>query len=229
MHRYDLTGQTLWPATDILSAFLLSPLPSTILPPHLLPLPSATFIELGAGTGLLSLLLLHLLPPRALTITDHNPTVLALIRANLALLPPPPTSFPYPTPLTLTLDWRSPPPSPPLPTPSPHEILIGSDLVYSIDDVTALIKFVARRLRAAHGGGGGVGVGVGGGGKGQRGIFVLGWLTRWGGVDAALYEAMRGEGLEWEEVALNRFMRVEAVSQAVRDHGHLLLITAPDR
>ena len=206
---YDLTGQLVWPATDILASYLLSPLASTVLAPPL------SVLELGCGVGLLSLLCLHLSPPPvALHCTDHNPHVLSLLQTNLALQPQQQQS----TLTTITiqqLDWRHPGLTL---LPSNLSLILGSDLVYSTVDVEALIRLLYAIL-SRH----------------RMAVAVVSWLTRWHNVDRHMYDTLAqlkagsgGGGLVWEEVGLGEFMRLELFDDRVGRDGHLLCIRWKD-
>ena len=207
---YDLTGQLVWPATDILASYLLSSLASTLLAPPL------SVVELGCGVGLLSLLCLHLSPPPvALHCTDHNPHVLSLLQTNLTLQQ---QQQPIPTHITTQpLDWRD----PDLSRLPPHlSLILGSDLVYSTVDVEALVRLLYAIL-ARH----------------RSAVAVVSWLTRWHNVDQHMHdtlELLKAEngsegGLVWEEIELEGFMQLELFDERVGRDGHLLCIRWKDK
>ena len=203
---YDLTGQILWPGTDILSCFLLSPLSSSLLPCS----PSSCLcLELGAGIGLLSLLLLHRFHPPQLIATDHNSTVLSLLSRNLALQSASSSSTAV---SVLPLEWSAASVSASLPLLSSSSLpvlIVASELVYSVDAVQDLIACIAAVLRQSS----------------RGGIAVLSWLTRWRTVDSALYAAIDSQSMRSREVQLDSFMQLQSLSPQLRADGHLLLLS----
>jgi len=90
-----------------------------------------SIIELGAGTGLVSLALAKLLPslsvyPAGLSATDYHPTVLANLQDNIN------TNFPLGENVNMpvsamALDWSLPPPD----LKSSSDLLIAADVVYA--------------------------------------------------------------------------------------------------
>ncbi|RAR03439.1 s-adenosylmethionine-dependent methyltransferase [Stemphylium lycopersici] len=107
-------------------------------------------IELGAGTGLVSLALAKVLPEigilgSTLTATDYHPAVLENCDVNIE------TNFPsqsYDTPpvATAVLDWAQPPPD----QKAMSHLLIASDVVYAPEHA-AWLRDCAAHLLAAHG------------------------------------------------------------------------------
>jgi predicted nicotinamide N-methyase len=100
--------------------------------------PGSTVVELGAGTGLVSLTLATLLPHIRVTqskvvATDYHPAVLENLRSNIA------TNFPSqdPAPVhTMLLDWSAPVLAPPLDKPIP--MLVAADVIYAPEHATWL-------------------------------------------------------------------------------------------
>ena len=109
-----------------------------------------TIIELGAGTGLVSLAVAKLLPlvgagPVSITATDYHPAVLENCNANIE------TNFPlssYDTPPveTAILDWAQPPTH----MKSASDLLIASDVVYAPEHA-AWLRDCAAHLLAQNG------------------------------------------------------------------------------
>ncbi|KAI4617748.1 hypothetical protein J4E83_006080 [Alternaria metachromatica] len=109
-----------------------------------------TIIELGAGTGLVSLAVAKLLPvvgagPVSITATDYHPAVLKNCNANIE------TNFPsssYDTPPveTAILDWAQPPTH----MKSASDLLIASDVVYAPEHA-AWLRDCAAHLLAQNG------------------------------------------------------------------------------
>ncbi|KAF2638299.1 hypothetical protein P280DRAFT_471411 [Massarina eburnea CBS 473.64] len=104
----------------------------------------ATIIELGAGTGLVSLTLGKLLPTLAdskveILATDYHPTVLENLQTNIA------TNFPRfaePPVKTSMLDWSLPPPA----LESSAHMLFAADVVYAPEHAVWLRDCAAHLL-----------------------------------------------------------------------------------
>ncbi|ROT37230.1 hypothetical protein SODALDRAFT_334314 [Sodiomyces alkalinus F11] len=155
----DDVGLQSWGAAVILSELLCSD------PSHFgltrLPTSSPRIIELGAGTGLVSLVLAHLLPRLGVTgdsttiiATDYHPSVLANLGANVeANFPPQKDEKPHPAaPLVAPLDWASPldAESPPFRHLGGADMLVATDVVYAPEHARWL-RDCASRLLAPHG------------------------------------------------------------------------------
>ncbi|RYP86133.1 hypothetical protein DL769_000811 [Monosporascus sp. CRB-8-3] len=111
-------------------------------------------VELGAGTGLVSLVLAAALPrlgvPRPSVIaTDYHPAVLANLRANItANFPTSCSSSLHPAALVIdvcALDWSAPSPGPPLDE-APADVLVATDVVYAPEHAAWLRDCAARLL-----------------------------------------------------------------------------------
>ncbi|KAF6807425.1 s-adenosylmethionine-dependent methyltransferase [Colletotrichum musicola] len=109
---------------------------------------SPRIIELGAGTGLVSLALGKMLPhlgaPNATVVaTDYHPAVMANLRTNVEL------NFSNSNPIkTAVLDWSAPVLEAPLDVPAP--MLIATDVIYAAEHATWL-RDCATRLLAPGG------------------------------------------------------------------------------
>ncbi|KAG5926577.1 hypothetical protein E4U42_003142 [Claviceps africana] len=109
---------------------------------------SSRIVELGAGTGLLSLFLSRLMPyvtksRPTIVATDYHPTVLANLRANI-------TSHMETTPdaapvLACHLDWSAPSRQEPLDQPA--DILIAADVTYAPEHAAWLRDCAKSLLR----------------------------------------------------------------------------------
>jgi hypothetical protein len=114
-------------------------------------LPSrANIIELGAGTGLVSLTLAKLVPllhvaQPDITATDYHPQVLENLRANITTSFRPAAFSPIPV-KTMLLDWSSPPAS----LESSADMLLAADAVYASEHA-ALLHDCAAHLLAPDG------------------------------------------------------------------------------
>ncbi|KAH7042134.1 hypothetical protein B0J12DRAFT_605615 [Macrophomina phaseolina] len=141
-------GLQSWGAAVILSD-LLCAAPARFLAPHHLATrrtgaPPTTVVELGAGTGLVSLVLAQLLPrlaaspgpAPAVVATDYHPAVLQNLRANIA-------SNASPVHACL-LDWAAPAFPPPLHRPA--QVLVAADVIYAREHAMWLRDCAARML-----------------------------------------------------------------------------------
>jgi predicted nicotinamide N-methyase len=107
---------------------------------------SPRVIELGAGTGLVSLALARLLPHvptrrPSIIATDYHPAVLTNLQANVA------TNFPGRTPPpvdTCLLDWSAPVREPPLDAPA--DVIVAADVVYAPEHARWLRDCAAQLL-----------------------------------------------------------------------------------
>jgi hypothetical protein len=123
-------GLQSWGASIVLSSMMCADperfgLTSTLLPER------PTIIELGAGTGLVSLTLAKLLPalsvyPASISATDYHPTVLTNLQENINTNFPPGDNVNMPV-SAVALDWSLPPPD----LQSSSELLIAADVVYA--------------------------------------------------------------------------------------------------
>ena len=116
--------------------------------------PSPRIVELGAGTGLISLVLGRMLPylgvggDAAVIATDYHPTVLENLRSNLVAntIPAGDSRSPQMTPISTTLlDWSAPSLEAPLDIPA--DMLIATDVVYAPEHAMWLRDCAARLLR----------------------------------------------------------------------------------
>ncbi|ORY13414.1 S-adenosyl-L-methionine-dependent methyltransferase [Clohesyomyces aquaticus] len=105
--------------------------------------PDTTVIELGAGTGLVSLTLAALLPrlpikdPRIIA-TDYHSAVLENLRSNMAANSVPQETTPV---QTMVLDWSNPPS-----LSAPANMLVAADVVYAPEHAAMLLDCAARLL-----------------------------------------------------------------------------------
>ena len=123
-------GLQSWGASIVLSSMMCAEpvrfgLTSTLLPKR------PTVIELGAGTGLVSLTLAKLLPtlgvcPTGILATDYHPTVLRNLQDNINTNFPPGENVNMPV-SAVALDWSIPPPD----LQSSSELLVAADVVYA--------------------------------------------------------------------------------------------------
>lgn len=97
-------------------------------------------LELGAGTGLLSIAVAKLLPRATVVATDYHPAILANLAANLR------TNFCLPTDqariTARELDWAH-----PAPLGAPFDIVLAADVVYHPEHARWIRGCVARVLR----------------------------------------------------------------------------------
>jgi hypothetical protein len=138
-------GLQSWGASIVLGDMMCSAPERFGLGPRDLP-EHSTVIELGAGTGLVSLALAKLLPivgvgSANITATDYHPTVLENLQANIA------TNFPMvngakTTVSAMALDWSVPPPE----LRCIAEFLVASDVVYEPQHASWLRECAAHLM-----------------------------------------------------------------------------------
>ncbi|PVH97480.1 hypothetical protein DM02DRAFT_616506 [Periconia macrospinosa] len=110
--------------------------------------PSANIIELGAGTGLVSLTLAKLLPTISnsafhISATDYHPTVLQNLQRNIATNFPTQSQTSTVCPITTQLlDWSTPPPD----LASTAHMLFAADVVYAPEHASWLRDCAAHLL-----------------------------------------------------------------------------------
>jgi SAM-dependent methyltransferase len=97
-------------------------------------------LELGAGTGLLSIAVAKLLPATTVIATDYHPAILANLTANLR------TNFTSEARVSaVELDWACPTRS--VPFDAPFDVVLAADVVYHPDHARWIRGCVARMLR----------------------------------------------------------------------------------
>jgi len=146
---YDDVGLQSWGASIVLSKLMCVSPARFGLTQHVLG-SSPRIIELGAGTGLVSLVLGTLLPRLGLAnstviATDYHPAVLANLQSNIAANFPPHGRLPVEATL---LDWSVPALGPLLDVPA--DMLIATDVVYAPKHAVWL-RDCASRLLAPDG------------------------------------------------------------------------------
>lgn len=113
--------------------------------------PRPCVVELGAGTGLVSLVLAALLPragvDAAVVATDYHPAVLANLASNVAANQQTTAACRVET---CMLDWTDPVLSPPLPGPGGADLLVATDVVYETQHALWL-RGCAERLLSPRG------------------------------------------------------------------------------
>ncbi|KAJ7098329.1 S-adenosyl-L-methionine-dependent methyltransferase [Mycena epipterygia] len=137
-------------------------------------------LELGAGTGLLSIAVAKLLPSTTVVATDYHPAILANLAANLR------TNFPSPHDQArvsaLELDWARPVFRAPFD--APFDVVLAADVVYHPDHARWIRGCVARMLRRPGPDAGGV----------FHLIVPLRTSGRNEGMDRTIDEVFAGEG-----------------------------------
>jgi len=139
-------GLQSWGASIVLSSMLCAAPDHFFLTPQALP-DAPKVLELGAGTGLVSLTLAKLLPELAiagadLTATDYHPAVLENCKANIVTNFGPGDGGPAPLG-TMLLDWSQPPPH----LRSSVDFLVASDVVYAPEHAAWLRDCAAHLLK----------------------------------------------------------------------------------
>jgi hypothetical protein len=139
-------GLQSWGASVVLSSMLCDTPERFFLTPQALP-NAPKVLELGAGTGLVSLTLAKLLPELAitgadLTATDYHPAVLENCKANIVTNLG--SSDEGRATLNATLlDWSKPPPD----LHSTVDLLVASDVVYALEHAAWLRDCAAHLLK----------------------------------------------------------------------------------
>lgn len=139
-------GLQSWGASVVLSSMLCAAPERFFLAQHALP-NAPKVLELGAGTGLVSLTLAKLLPELAiagagLTATDYHPAVLENCEANIVTNFGPSDGGRAPL-NTMLLDWSQPPPH----LHSTVDLLVASDVVYAPEHAAWLRDCAAHLLK----------------------------------------------------------------------------------
>lgn len=142
-------GLQSWGASIVLSSMMCADpsrfgLSSTSLPER------PSIIELGAGTGLVSLTLAKLLPalsvyPAGISASDYHPTVLANLQDNINTNFPPGENVNMPV-SAMALDWSTPPPD----LAHSSNLLVAADVVYAPQHA-AWLRDCAAGLMTADG------------------------------------------------------------------------------
>lgn len=140
-------GLQSWGASVVLSSMLCAAPDRFFLTPQALS-NAPKMLELGAGTGLVSLTLAKLLPELAiagadLTATDYHPAVLENCQANIATNFGPSDGGQAPL-NTMLLDWSQ----PPLHLHSTVDFLVASDVVYAPEHAAWLRDCAAHLLKS---------------------------------------------------------------------------------
>ncbi|EOA91539.1 hypothetical protein ACJQWK_04218 [Exserohilum turcicum] len=142
---HTAVGLQSWGASIVLSSLMCAdPTRFALDSPSLAPHPHIT--ELGAGTGLVSLVLAKLLPAMhvataTILATDYHPAVLQNCTANINTNFPP-TCHDAPPVKTAILDWAQPPPH----LKATSHLLIASDVVYAPEHAAWLRDCAAHLL-----------------------------------------------------------------------------------
>ncbi|MDP2436644.1 MAG: methyltransferase domain-containing protein [archaeon] len=169
---YDKTGEVLWPAAYSLAKFIEANASALR--------PTGTFLELGAGMGLPSIVLLAKQPPALLISSDHQRSVLTVLEKNIrAQLDRTPCDSKW---CTFKFEWGLPAHLQAIKQQAAQllnrqhtacdfpgfDYIIASDVIYSSDAVDGLLTSVRSLLNP------------------DGGIFVMAHRTRWTQVDKAL-------------------------------------------
>ena len=203
---FDLTGQILWPGTEILSAFLVSPRGRQLVT-------NRTCIELGSGAGVCGILAGKW--AEHVVVTDHNDVVLELLHKNCEHAQLSTRLGDHRAEFTVArMDWGA-VPIPPSAWFNECTVILGSDIVYSATAVNDLFTTVKYLLQNA---------GSTAKDRSKPNVFILSYLLRWGTVDKALNEGFGAFGLHVEDVPLSSFMHVADHLRTGRLNAHLFTI-----
>jgi len=108
--------------------------------------PGVRILELGAGTGLLSIVASRFLPSTEIVATDYHPDVLANLRSNVS------TNIPGQDQSLISvhaLDWSSPPTDGPFSEGS-FDVILAADVIYHPDHAQWIKSCAQRYLRRGH-------------------------------------------------------------------------------
>jgi 2-polyprenyl-3-methyl-5-hydroxy-6-metoxy-1,4-benzoquinol methylase len=193
---FDLTGQVLWPGARLLSDYLTGELA------HLID--GKRCIELGAGTGLCSLFA-GLVGAKEIWITDHNDTVLELIRENAELNQKVCENTKVEVEM---LEWGSRLSEQRI---GGFDVVLGADVMYSPNTPELLMKSVRELM------------------NGTDSWFLLSYVSRWKTVDEAVDCAIQNlvqselEKYKWDwtklppmEESLDSGVPVDSVVHVIR-------------
>jgi len=128
--REDGSGHYIWPAALVMARWLVAE-------PELLP--SGVVYELGSGCGLSGLSAAR--AGCTVVMTDSSPTVLELLRCNIALNT---DGMPQLVPDLAFLDWSD---RATWPAPGCADVVMGTDLVYDDGRVSVLCQVIEHLLR----------------------------------------------------------------------------------
>ncbi|CAL5220955.1 g3059 [Coccomyxa viridis] len=168
---YDLTGQIMWPAAQLLADYLTANM-------HIMAgCPCA--LELGSGLGFPGLVAAQHCP---VILTDHNPVVLKVLERNAEL------NTGDHRIRCLQLDWDG--DSDTLtsillqsPDRQGFDVLLGSDVAYSLKALPHLFKVAASLLS-----------------KRPSSVFILGYVSRAASIDRGIFLEAAAAGLRTREV-----------------------------
>ena len=110
--------------------------------------PGVRILELGAGTGLLSIVASKLLPSVEVIATDYHPDVLANLRSNVSTNA---SGQDQSTISVYPLDWSNPPTDDPLSEGS-FDMILAADVIYHPDHAQWIKSCVQRYLRRSRDG-----------------------------------------------------------------------------
>ncbi|CAL8471924.1 g11466 [Coccomyxa elongata] len=168
---YDLTGQIMWPAAQLLAEYLAAN-PSIMTG-------CQCALELGSGLGLPGLLCAQFCP---VILTDHNEVVLRVLKKNADL-----NRGPHSVRCE-HLDWSGDAGSySSLLAQSPNrqgfELLLGSDVAYSLKALPSLFKAASLLLSMQ-----------------PHSVFLLGYVSRAASIDRGIFLEAAAVGLRTREV-----------------------------
>ena len=108
--------------------------------------PGVRILELGAGTGLLSIVASKFLPSAEIVATDYHPDVLANLRSNVSTN----VSGQDQSPISVyALDWSNPPTDDPFSERS-FDVVLAADVIYHPDHAQWIKSCVQRYLRRSQ-------------------------------------------------------------------------------
>ncbi|XP_024531491.1 protein-lysine methyltransferase C42C1.13-like isoform X1 [Selaginella moellendorffii] len=204
---YDLTGQIIWPGTELLLNYIVD---------HSQSFQGASIIELGSGVGVTGLLCGRI-GCRKVVMTDHNDIVLKIMRKNVALqqdtallsrIACEKLEWGNEEQLSLILDKH----------PEGFDYILGADICYQQCNIPPLIRTVNKLLQHHH-----------------CRKFLLAYVSRIQSTDRAFFNEASEHNLELREVEVSRTSPGDGIYSGViyeiilkRDCHNCRTFTAPN-
>jgi len=198
---FDLTGQVVWPAAEVLCKYVQHIACTGIEGDF----QNKISLELGAGVGLCGLLLSNYCKHTVLT--DHSEVVMNILQDNISLN----VSALENRVSSLQLTWGENLDRVLTQFPNKFDIILGSDVVFWKESIPALLR-TAKELLSEH----------------LHSRFILSYLQRSTSSERFLLEQACTYGFRWKEVNLNDFLHHEEMTSSRFQFIRLLVFTHDD-